>query len=106
MNNWIRTDIDIGYRVKCFDFDYNDIRRIFSIDVSHLSHLWTIEGLEGVFVWLKEKGYLPKTGALVRVNMPSEKMAICFWVQDSNFKTHLPSEMVESEYVSLREDKK
>ena len=100
MRNWIRTDIDIGHRVRCFEFGYEGFREKFP--VADGENMWNIEKLEEVFEQLKDEGYLPGTGVLVRVSMPPYKMCVCFWVQDSSFISVRPEDQVEGEYVSLK----
>ena len=97
--NWIKTDIEIGYRIKCFDIDYYQFRIQFS-----QTELGDIETLENIFTVLKtRKGKFPKTSEIVRISMPPNKMCIRFWVQDSSSKPMQQGEEIPSENIILKD---
>lgn len=95
--NWIKTDIEIGVRIKCFDIDYQLLRKEFS----H-KQIYDIETVQGIFMCLRDNhNKFPKSSALVRVNMPPDRMCVTFWVQDSSFKPLEIGACVEAELMEL-----
>lgn len=99
MSNFIRTDIEIGYRIKCFDLDYEVFRNKFT------GFKWGLSPKEYETVFLQLKVLvteIPATSSLVRITMVLDRMCIRFWVQDNSFKPKNPSETVKVNYIEIK----
>lgn len=100
--NWIRTDINIGYRIRCFEFDFRSLEEKWSYSNKQF---FEPTSLENLFLFLRSQKHFPQTSSLVRISMPPNKMCISFWVQDSSFPPIEMGTMVEAEYIELKKDK-
>ena len=78
---WIKTDVHIGVRLKCFELPFCEIAENYPA----VTKEWNATVFSIVFERLQVLGKVPVTATLVRVDMPMYKMAIVFTAQDSSF---------------------
>ncbi len=97
--DWIRTDIDIGVRIKCFELNYYTAKNKFDFNKR-----FDLGNLTLLFSTLLAQGYFPVTSQLVRISMPPDKMAICFWVQDSSFEPVEQGATIERKELNIKQN--
>lgn len=97
--NWIRTDIDIGLRVKGFEVDFYFLEEHFQIG----RNKWDITILSFIFEKLQKNNHIPKTASLIRVSMPIDIMAIIFVAQDDSFVPVDRMKMYPIERITLKD---